>query len=54
MEVTKNIQNFSSISLTLCPPGHKTHSAAASVIPWAFFEESMTPIQMYKIIYQYK
>ena len=29
-------------------------SAAASVIPWAFFEESMAPIQMYKIIHQYK
>ena len=31
-----------------------THSAAASVIPWAFFEESMTPIQMYRIMHQYK
>ena len=26
------------------------YSAAASVIPWAFFEESMTPIQMYRTI----
>ena len=32
----------------------KYNSAAASVIPWAVFEESITPIQMYKIIHLYK
>ena len=50
---TRQILLVSSIKLYMRTTT-KTSSAAASVIPWAFFEENMTPVQMYRIIHQYK
>ena len=54
---SKRVQTVDSVNSALDNVSsilHLTSSAAASVIPWAFFEESMTPIQMYQIIHQYK